>query len=61
MYRTVQCRFLGLIYKAGVVDDALFMLKEAIAIDEKQPESNFMIANMLNVKVFIPENILTFQ
>ncbi len=40
----------GLLYKTGTVDDALAVMKDAIAIDDMDPEINFFFANLLSAK-----------
>ncbi len=47
----VLVNFGGLLYKTGNVDDALFMVRDALAVDNKQPETNFLAGGMYNVKV----------
>ena len=42
---------LGLLYKTGAIDEALILMKDAISIDEKDPDSNFFIANLYSAKV----------
>lgn len=40
----------GLLYKTGTLDDALLVMKDALAIDDKDPDSNFFIANLYSAK-----------
>lgn len=47
----VLTNFAGLLYKTGAIDEALIMMKDAIAIDPKDPDSNFFLANLYSAKV----------
>ena len=42
--------FLGLLYKAGGIEDAITLMKKAIRINDKDPESNFFMANLFSAK-----------
>ena len=50
-YEIFQNLILGLLYKTGAIDEALILMKDAILIDEKDPDSNFFIANLYSAKV----------
>ncbi len=54
----VLTNFAGLVYKTGAIDEALFMMKDAIKVDPKDPDSNFFIANIYSAKVI---NLLTYS
>ena len=41
----------GLLYKTGAIDEALLVMKDAIDIDDRDPDSNFFIANLYSAKV----------
>lgn len=47
----VLTNFAGLLYKTGAVDDALVMMKDAVAINDREPETNFFLANLYSAKV----------
>ena len=40
----------GLFYKSGSLDDAYKLLKEAHAIDNKDPDTNFFLGNILSIR-----------
>ena len=40
-----------MVYKTGAIDEALFLMKDAIDIDDRDPDSNFFIANLYLAKV----------
>ena len=40
----------GLLYKAGSVGDAITVLQDAVALNDKEPGTNFFLANMYSVK-----------
>ncbi len=40
----------GLLYKTGTVDDALSVMRDVMALDNKDPDSNFLIGNLLSAK-----------
>ena len=40
----------GLLYKSGALDDALTVMKDAIAINDMDPDANFFLANLLSAK-----------
>ena len=41
----------GLLYKTGAIDEALLVMKDVIDIDDRDPDSNFFIANLYSAKV----------
>jgi hypothetical protein len=47
----VLTNFAGLLYKTGAIDEALAVMKDAIDVDNKDPDSNFFIANLYSAKV----------
>jgi len=47
----VLTNFAAMLYKANMVDDALVMAKEAIKVNDKDPNTNFMLANIYMAKV----------
>ena len=40
----------GLLYKSGSVGDAITLLQDAVQLNDKEPGTNFFLANMLTVK-----------
>ena len=40
----------GLLYKTGAIDEALLVMKDAIDVDDRDPDSNFFIANLYSAK-----------
>ncbi len=57
----VLVNFGGLLYKTGHVDDAMLMLRDALAVDDRQPETNFMVGGMYNVKGNLTGAIFHFR
>lgn len=49
----VLTNFAGLLYKTGAIDEALVMVQDALRLDDKDPDTNFFLANMLSAKVSI--------
>ena len=41
----------GLAYKTGALDDALVFARDAVDIDDTDPDTNFFIANLYSAKV----------
>lgn len=40
----------GLLYKVGSVDDAIVLLQDAIGLNDREPGTNFFLANMFTIK-----------
>jgi hypothetical protein len=40
----------GLLYKSGSVGDAITLLQDAVAINDKEPGTNFFLGNMYSIK-----------
>lgn len=40
----------GLLYKTGALDEALTLMKDSISINDKDPDSNFFLANLYSAK-----------
>ena len=38
----------GLLYKSGSLEDALVLMKDALKVNDKDPDANFFMANLLS-------------
>ena len=47
----------GLLYKAGGPDDAVVLMKEALEVDDRQPEANLQMGAILNAKANLTGSI----
>jgi tetratricopeptide (TPR) repeat protein len=47
----------GLLYKSGSVSDAIIVLQDAVAINDKEPGTNFFLANMYSLRGEIHLNL----
>ena len=41
----------GLLYKTGAIDEAITLMKDSLAINNKDPDSNFFMGNLYSAKV----------
>jgi tetratricopeptide (TPR) repeat protein len=40
----------GLLYKTGAIDEAITLMKDSLAINNKDPDSNFFMGNLYSAK-----------
>ena len=44
----------GLLYKTGSLGDAISVLEDAVALNDKEPGTNFFLANLYTIKGQLP-------